>query len=213
MCSNVPRSYLNENACKLSYEPTLCTPLDTPDATLPLETWALWEIFQATGGTYSQDTDGPNTRYVYAITGLRNDPAHVSSPCTPGARSRWILTNNMTVCDDPSLLGYPSDTVDQQTKDIFAQMLSMSPDKNGFMRDVTISIGGKPGCNEGKYSFTVAENGRCWRNVDPGEFQVYDFTDWVKLHPGGPAMIKQWAHKQWDTAGFFQLQFPGWHPL
>lgn len=39
-CANVPRTFLNEDSCVLSYESNVCTPQETPDATFYLEGWS-----------------------------------------------------------------------------------------------------------------------------------------------------------------------------
>lgn len=64
-CSNVPRTFLNEETCKWSSEADLCTPQDTPDIDFRLEYWAISKVFDVTA-----DTVG--TRYIYAVDGLRS---------------------------------------------------------------------------------------------------------------------------------------------
>lgn len=192
----------------------MCTPVDTPKEDFYIEYWALRRIFQATGGTGSKnEDDGPNTRYLYAVSGLRNERGEVDAPCTPGFRSRWLAMPNMSYCEDDSLLDYPPDSVDATTRDIFAELIGKSADKNKYIRDIVLPTTGVTGCNGNSYNFTVPVGDTCWRNVDPDHLTVYDFTDWAKEHPGGPSPITQFAQWGAPSGRTFRIEFPSWHQM
>lgn len=211
MCSNVPRTVVNEDSCVVSYEEDVCHPSQTNRAILSLQYSTFQEIFGATGGTPSPDEQDPaGTRYIYAVDGLRLDPDYVSPPCAPGTQSRWKRMPDMSYCDDDSQFEDRADAVDGATRDIFAGLIRQSADTNPFVRDIFLPSTGIDACTEGKFGFTVAVDGGCWRNVHPDLFNVYDFTLWVSEHGGGPDRIRMWA--QSDSTNF-RIVFPLWHEM
>lgn len=126
-------------------------------------------------------------RYVYAITGLRTS----TSPC--GGRSRWKRLNcQEESCSTTTLPASDADA-------IRAQLLAEA--SQGWLRDTTIE------CNSITAGAVVQVDSDYFQHVHKDEFNVYDFTDWVAAHPGGPDKITQW------TSQGYQLAFPSWHDM
>ena len=112
-------------------------------------------------------------RYVYAITGLRTS----TSPC--GGRSRWKRLNcQEESCSTTTLPASDADA-------IRAQLLAEA--SQGWLRDTTIE------CNSIAAGAVVQVDSDYFQHVHKDEFNVYDFTDWVAAHPGGPDKITQWT--------------------
>lgn len=82
MCANVPRTFLNEDSCLLSYSPSACSSSTAPDLGIELNAENLQVLHELTG------------QYIYAILGLPVQDIleeKLESPCTPGLRSRWEI--------------------------------------------------------------------------------------------------------------------------
>ena len=214
ICSNVPRTFLNEDSCVLSYHPNVCTPQEEPGTRFDIQTWALARILQATGGHRDpRIEDSPDTRYVLYIDNLRNGDG-TDLPCTPGARSRWRIMPDMSHCD-----GSLSE-ISSSTQQLFANLLSITIDPNKYIRDIIFPSSGAT-CHSSdvnKFDFTVPVGNTCYQNVHPDTLQVYDFTDWARggpngdpLHPGGAEQIKKWT--KWNNGGYMEFLFPASHPM
>jgi len=196
VCSNAPRTFLNEDYCVLSDEG--CMREEGDDVDILLNTEHLELMHTVTGGPGGQET-----KYVYAAIGQRNDPDEgLPSPCTPNARSRWVPIANCT--------GGP--TVQTDTQNAFVTLLRFSSDQmNPFLRDIFFFASGTT-CNPldvNTFDFKVNVDGQCWQNVHPDYLNVYVFNYWVDKHPGGPDKIKQFA----DVNQTFYLTFPSWHSM
>jgi len=126
-------------------------------------------------------------RYVYAITGLRTS----ISPCN--RRSRWKRLN----CQEESCSTTTLPASDAEA--IRAQLLAEA--SQGWLRDTTVE------CNSIAAGAVVQVDSDYFQHVHLDEFNVYDFTDWVATHPGGPDKITQW------TSQGYQLAFPSWHDM
>lgn len=96
-CSNVPRTFLNEDWCYLSEDPSVCS-ADTSDhykgnaasgsfeyTPIEIDHTFLRAVYDTTGA------GEPGTAYVYSIDGLdiSRDLA-ADPPCRPGSLSRWV---------------------------------------------------------------------------------------------------------------------------
>ncbi|CAE7942256.1 unnamed protein product, partial [Symbiodinium necroappetens] len=124
-------------------------------------------------------------RYVYALTDL----LAVDSPCNQ--LSRWKQLDCAAVdCTASALTG--SD---------MALVRSALAEEEGWLRDINV------GCTSVPQNSIVEVDGKFFQNVHPQEHNVYDFTDWVSNHPGGPDKILQW------TARGFILKYPASHPM
>jgi len=200
-CSNVPLNFMNEKGCILSYEPNTCASRDddADSVELDLESAAFERIYSATSGT----------RYVYAAVGLRqsNESLPYDPPCTPMASSRWIPVDSCSA--------YSKTTVQENTAQIFTSLLQASVDTNVYMRDIAFPVATE-NCNAedmNKTDFAVDVGGQCWLNVHQDHLSVFDFTDWVEHHPGGPLKIQQFADTSSENYNNFTLTFPWWHPM
>ena len=87
-CSNVPRTFLNENNCHLS-STSACNSGNTLDMSLTLNEKNLKELYSKTG------------RYYYVVEGLRFDdyenylqPGLIDYPCAKDSKSRWVKMSN-----------------------------------------------------------------------------------------------------------------------
>lgn len=90
-CANAPRTFVNDNYCKLSNSTYVCSPsgnLNGPSIELNEEN--LLQIYKITG------------RLVYAVQGLRISDIdyydYLEFPCSEGARSRWVQLPNKDDC-------------------------------------------------------------------------------------------------------------------
>ncbi|VEU38256.1 unnamed protein product [Pseudo-nitzschia multistriata] len=200
-CSNAPRTFLNEDTCQFSED--ACYAAEGKDVDFELSVENLELIHQKTGGK-----DGSDTKYVYAVTGLRNDPEWTDPPCTPGARSRWIVVDD---CNNPG------SSWDSTTRSSFETLLRMSDDTNSFMKDVFFptSDGGIVTCSpedSDKFDFKIQIDGICYENTHPDNLQVYDMTHWTSdAHPGNFRENKIKAFAETNTTWY--LTYPDWHEM
>ena len=167
LCSSAPRTFLNEDSCRLSEDACYVSEGEDVDIELSLNNLKL--IYDATGGK-----DDPNTLYVYAMTALRNDPNWVDPPCTPGVRSRWIVTTDN--CED-----IHESSWDEKTEDTFRVLLTSSDDENQYMKDIFFPAGGSLSCSANdtkKFNFRINVDGTCYENTHPDNLQVFDMTYW-----------------------------------
>ena len=199
-CSNVPLNFMNEGGCILSYEPNTCSTRDdnTDSVELDLEPGTFERIYSATSGT----------RYVYAAVGLRQEePLLYDPPCTPMASSRWIPVDSCSA--------HNKTMVQESTAQIFTSLLQSSVDTNVYMRDIVFPTATEA-CNAedlNKTDFAVDVGGQCWLNVHQDHLSVFDFTNWVDVHPGGPLKIQQFANTASENYNNFTLTYPWWHPM
>lgn len=195
VCANAPMSFLNEDHCQLSYVPDACSPRGLSDTPITLDIDTFQKVFEATGNGEA------DTRYLYAVEGLRQPLSDSVAPCSPGTTSRWIPFN----C---SATERQVVTVGSGTTAVFASLLSQSQDENPSLRDVSFPLLGSS-CDEedkDKFDFMVQVENKCWLNVHRSHLQVYDFTDWIEQHPGGKEAIENFSNG-------FVLQFPDWHGM
>ena len=190
-CSNVPRTYLNENFCRLSTSQNTCAPTEFSEGTVRLSVSNIKKFFEGA------------KKYVYAVTHLRlEDDYKVESPCEPGVRSRWKRINT-SVC---------SQNVHSETASIFATLIENDTDPNPHLRDLHISS--EKTCHWddiGSVEMTVIVGIDCWKTVHPDYFNVYDFTDWSQNHPGNNVNMQ--AIKQFAVKGSHLLEYPASHSM
>lgn len=207
VCSNVPRTFLNEESCFLAED--ACFRQDIDDVSISLDLESLQIIHEATGGA-----GGADTRYVYAIEGLINEYPLTEYPCTAGTRSRWMKVSD---CSGGPLMG-------SSTTIIFQSLIQNAEDGNALLRDVFFPFNGVSCAANDRdtFNFKVTVGGVCWENVHPDHHQVYDFTYWTENHPGnGPNFnpIEDVAENPNATAGSwsvttpFVLFYPDWHSM
>ena len=184
MCSNAPRSFLNEKHCKLSTELSACGTSYAPALEIALNDRTLNGIYNATLNANNEET-----RYVYAIDGLRIDAAsNTDTPCQINSKSRWIPLPQESASQC-------TNSLDTQTKEYLSALLLSSLDtSNPYMRDIYVTSDGCASKDKYKtgYELLVIENddesssSMCWKHVHQDHLQVYDMTYWTydDTHPG-----------------------------
>ena len=185
-CINSPRTFLNEKDCRLSKQ-AACTVQDSAISGLvTLGAKTLKKL-------YKQEKV-----YAYAILKLRLD-GDSQSPCIHGVRSRWVkeeISNNTCV-----------QNVYDGTATIFGEILLQSNDTNHYVRDVYLPLDKKClSIDDNKVSMQIKIGDQCWKTVHPDHMNVYDFSEWVDLHPGGANKIKGYAKRNKH-----KLRYPAHH--
>jgi hypothetical protein len=159
-CSNVPRTFLNEKQCSVSYVPLTCgTTSSTPDTLIKLDEPTLLNLFNLTG------------RYVYGLTGLTVIDEYnnmITHPCTPGLRSRWLL-KNLTLCNATAIFNTTNLTL--------SNLLRTSTDTNSYFRDITFPQSGAT-CDplDTNPAIELQVGDKCWTRVHPEYLSVYDVS-------------------------------------
>jgi len=127
-------------------------------------------------------------RYVYAVTQLLT----LTPPC--GNLSRWKRLDCGSVPCLATELSSASDA------DAVKAALVAAADQ-GWLRDVSVQ------CTAVPEDAIVQVGSEYFQHVHLQEYNVYDFTDWVTKHPGGPDKIMQWTEKG------YVLKYPASHPM
>ncbi|CAE7883050.1 unnamed protein product, partial [Symbiodinium necroappetens] len=125
-------------------------------------------------------------RYVYAVTDLLT----TEPPCGV-QQSRWKRLDCSAVTCTATALSSSDASL----------MHAALAEEEGWLRDVNVDCASVPA------DAIVEVNGEFFQHVHPQEYNVYDFTNWVSEHPGGPDKIRQWTSK-----GFI-LKYPASHPM
>ncbi len=188
-CSNVPRSFLNDDSCRVSKSNDACAIVRADEAAdIELDGPTLRKINESTG------------RNILAITGLSPDDPSLEFPCDANARSRWMpSTLDLSMCPDD---------IHKNTTDLFRDLIQNSLDPNPLLKDIYFGTGI---CHENdttRRKLYVPIDGVCWTNIHPNEYDVYDFSEWALDHPGGSWAIYQFA----ENATAF-LNFPESHEM
>ncbi|KAL7482807.1 hypothetical protein ACHAW6_008462, partial [Cyclotella cf. meneghiniana] len=199
-CANVPRTFLNEQNCSLSFSTSSCGSFGSPQLEIELNNDNIKSLHDMTG------------QYVYGVLGLPVidfQGSQLESPCTPGIRSRWEL-KNATACPTPTAL-HPV------TNSTLFNLLTKSSDKNPFITDITFPTSGFSCGSSDSSSLANVEiivGLICYKRVHPEHMSVFDFTYWTldDTHPGNmvammedePNPIKKWI----DVMGTVFLTYP-----
>lgn len=199
-CANVPRTFLNEQNCSLSFSTSSCGSFGSPQLEIELNDDNIKSLHDMTG------------QYVYGVLGLPVidfQGSQLESPCTPGIRSRWEL-KNATACPTPTAL-HPV------TNSTLFNLLTKSSDKNPFITDITFPTSGFSCGSSDSSSLANVEiivGLICYKRVHPEHMSVFDFTYWTldDTHPGNmvammedePNPIKKWI----DVMGTVFLTYP-----
>lgn len=190
-CSNVPRTFLNEDSCVPSSNS--CQISETyEELEIFLDDTAISKLHTLTG------------RYVYRIIGLNVvDQSSTSNmmgsnmlehPCTKEMKSRWIP--KASTCN-PTVLG-------SGTHETLHDLLSTTSDLNPNLRDIHFPSSGKScDASDTNPEIEILVDGVCWKRVHDDYLSVYDMSYWVDNHPGGPDKIIKWAEN-----GGTMLVFP-----
>ena len=193
-CSNVPRSFLNEDGCTLSSDACKSSS-SSSDFQIVLDNTSITQLYNL------------SNRYVYGMQGLyvvdqtdKSDyPWKLSHPCTPSLRSRWQV-KDMNNCKATALLSGTNNTL--------VKLLSKSTDRNEYIRDIYFPAEGTS-CNitDTDPEIDIIVDGQCWQRVHEDYLSIYDLTYWVKKHPGGSFHITKWKNS--NTPAF--IVFPNAH--
>ncbi len=186
-CSNVPRTFLNEDGCVLSSD--ACRPAVSTEVDILLDGDTIKTLFDLTN------------RYIYGMTGLHvvdqyddgNDfPWKLPHPCTKSMRSRW-MRKDVNECT-------PTD-IFPDTHETLVELLSDESDTNPYIRDIYFPKSGKTEnglkCNstDTDPEIEISFDDQCWLRVHDDHWSIFDLTYWVDRHPGGPYHIKKWAEE------------------
>lgn len=182
-CANAPRTFLNEDTCFLSTDPTTCDPgasavgLKQPELLIPLNHNMIRAIFEESSLVAGAAV------YLYAVDGLRiSDDYTVTPPCRQSSISRWVPIDCLEVSGPSSI--HPDSELALAT--LLEEALLKS--ENPSVVDIQLhETGGKcVDMDADKVGFHITDlQGKCWQNVHPDHLNVYDFTAWARNHPGG----------------------------
>jgi hypothetical protein len=102
----------------------------------------------------------------------------MQSPCVEGT-SRWWKV------DDPAMSAGNCETVQEMdSANNLRSLLESSTDTNAYLKDVVWKWGsGECLSTVGKGGRILLSNGQCWQHVHNDEYNVYDLSAWVTLHP------------------------------
>jgi len=184
-CMTAPRTFLNDESCKLSTEPTAiaCSQSPVPPQEIVLNETNIFALHELTG------------RYSYQMRGLQVsiDKYEIEHVCGSRLRSRWTFTDG--ACATPT-------TLQTTTRDTLYSLLRRS-DSNPYVKDIT--MGSSPSCmeNNDPVEIDIEVEGKCYTRVHPEYYSVWDLTYWVNRHPGGKLAIKKWL-----DGGLHYLTFP-----
>ena len=192
MCSNTPKTFLNEHTCIRTHG---CTPVafGDPDSFMLNET-TLREFYRATD------------RFVYAIDDITHTmPDHPSiHPCS--GDHRWRN------------LGGPCDVyggataLDNVTLGLLFTALNTSTDGNLRVKDLRkVTCTGTPAPNA--IGAKVQVNGTCWQHTYMHNLNVYDFT-WFSTasnHPGNIERVQFYPIQRFAKNGQVVLRYPASH--
>ena len=189
-CANVPRTFLNEDSCVLSYSATACGSSEAPRLQIELNAENIGTLYDLTG------------QYVYSILGLPVVDTlgkTLESPCTPGLRSRWEI-KAAAECNATAL--------GAKTNSSLAGLLAGSSDLNAHVRDIIFPVSGFT-CDKVDEPITKVEiiiGSSCFKRVHPEHMSVFDFTYWSlnHTHPGNMVAmmggrtnpIKKWRDEE-----------------
>ena len=186
-CSNVQRSFINEDTCFLSTDSTACSvnqPVD--EVLIPLSTSNVIAFYDLAD------------KYVYAIRGLVMED--LDKHACRKTESRWEVNRGST-CSAPTSL-------QAATMAALEDAITSSSDSNQFTKDVRRSRScDSNDVNVGKINIQIQVGSDCYKHVHPDHLNVYDFSGWVTNHIGGEYNIKKWA-QGWEGHEGWYLNYP-----
>ena len=156
LCSNVRRTFLNENECQMATN--ACKSSSNREIDISLKNSTIAAINSLSG------------RYVYAIDGLlvKYKGIVLEHPCTPGLRCRWE-PKNLTDCN-------PTELYSDTNSSLF-DLLSNSGDRNPYIRDIHFPEEGKY-CNstDTEPAIEIEVDGICWKRVHDEHMSIFDVS-------------------------------------
>jgi len=123
-------------------------------------------------------------RYLYEIVGLDI----TTSPCRTTSRWKRVTCNGNCA------------TAGLSTSDVSLVVGALQL-QGGWLRDINVN------CNSIPAKATVQVGSEYFKNVHLHEHNVYDFSAWADVHPGGKSFITQWVNSG------FQLTWRSDHPM
>ena len=156
-CSNAPRTFLNEDGCKLSSN--ACTQGSNDQLDILLENSTIAALTNLTA------------RYVYAIKGLlvKYDGIFLDHPCTPGMRSRWE-PRDIGGCNPTELYDVTNSTL--------SGLLYESTDPNPYLRDIYFpSEGTSCDIRDTEPEIEIEFGGQCWKRVHDEHMSIFDVSN------------------------------------
>ena len=194
-CSNVPRTFLNEDQCELS--PDACRSTSSTGAiAITLDNSTIAQLHALSG------------QYIYAMKGLvvkDSIGTKLEHPCTGGLRSRWE-TKPVAQCSTSDLFS--------GTLAALTSLISTSDDPNLYIKDIYFPSSGLR-CNETDTDpeIELLVDGQCWTRVHHDHLSIYDLSYWVTRHPGGAEAITKWSNNGGTTIIFPSNYKPQVHPM
>jgi hypothetical protein len=197
ICAGVTQNFLNQDTCHMSMEASTCFPGTTVSTTMVLNEDTLRDFYDLSGG-----------RLIYLLNMTEPDVG----PCILGSSSRWLkrdaLSSSAAVCEaaNPN-----ADTVDAGTKTLIEDKISKS-NSSPFIKDLQFSTS-DTACNGNtpKGAFVYAVDA-CYEHVHDDEHNIYDFTAWADIHPGGSTSISQFAERGEVYLSFPYYKYGAAHP-
>jgi len=173
-CQNAPRSFLNEDGCKLSYEPNVCSPsLSKPIKVIVIDESTLSGINGMTGGKLYAVTGLPITDDVDAAGNM-----YLEYPCdNSNNRSvRWVKDESDNICANTAGLG-------DETLNTFRDLISAKDTTTNYFNANVVTVERHiRSCDSGDSSKlelgrVKAGDGSCWVHVHPAEYNVIDLAN------------------------------------
>ena len=190
LCSNEEPNFLNQNFCRLSFEPNACISKSQTfvDArlVLTLDGITLAALHNATlGGAQNviadfnvtanvtaddNSTEVKDARYIYAVSNLRYDDSNTDGvvltlPCMSGSpMSRWILRKDLVDANC-------TNSLHQDSVKALKFALETSNDENPYLRDIvlwnSVDLDGCDAADLMSYGMLIMTDEGCWENVHP----------------------------------------------
>mmetsp|Transcript_19333 Transcript_19333/g.27328 ORF Transcript_19333/g.27328 Transcript_19333/m.27328 type:complete len:1758 (+) Transcript_19333:76-5349(+) len=209
MCANVPRSFYNEDSCRLSTDTYACQPQTTIKFAIFLDDEAIVTFYNLT------------QRWVFAITDLpmpADSQAGIEYEVCKHRRDtyvRFLRMDDATLCNGNTL-------IEEETATVFANLIREGGNSDlqatALPRVKNVIKRSSVGCASNDVAVVnlgyIMSDNVCWKHVHPDDHNVYDFSTWAGLlpdgsdakHPGGADMIRNYEYQS-------KLPFPNSHPL
>ena len=182
LCVNEQPNFLNQEYCKLSYEPNTCAKQDGKDGgkygglmldvqlVITFDDKTLAAMHNATSQENSTSIGKIDPRNVYAVSDLINNDVDTNGimivlPCSPGnPMSRWAPRGDLTneTCTN-------ANTLQEDTVNALQFALESTDSEHEFLKDIILwNSTGEDGCNpidENEYGMVILTSEGCWENV------------------------------------------------
>jgi len=192
-CSDVPRTFLNEDSCYFSTEMGACGRSSIPDIAIPLTAESIAKLQNHTNV------------HIYALSGL----VPYASPCKSDQRSRWKQVDASNCASSPTTF------TNMETHNTLQRLLIDA--EGSVLKDITFTSQDNATCDvqdtvpSSKKRILVQAESMCWELAHPDYNEVYDMTFWmteneVKLYHYGNFAVNNSAFldlsdnlTQWET--------------